>query len=130
MISVNIGDANHTFGGAYAYEFGIGCVQVADTTTPATTRGMLVADAEEQKVQGRGGSYPIKSNHIDKMVSNDTTGCVGRTSAAANVKPVCLNNVSTKDLSVKVQSAIVNEMGTLARAGVFKPLKKATSWIC
>ena len=39
VISLNIGDANHTFGRDCVFEFGIGCVQVADTTKPATTMG-------------------------------------------------------------------------------------------
>ena len=104
MISLNTGNANCTFGGDCISEFGIGCVQVADAVTPATTKGVLLADAEEWKVQGRSGSHPIKSDRVDKMVSDDTAESAGGTLAAANVKPAWLNNLSTKGLPVKAQT--------------------------
>ena len=87
MISLNIRDANRTFGGDCVSEFGIGCVQVADTPIPATTKGVVFADAGEYKIQGKGGSCPIKRDRGDKMVSGDTAGSAGRLPAAARAKP-------------------------------------------
>ena len=46
VISLNIGDANCTFGGDYVSEFGIGCVQVANEATPTMTKGVLALSRE------------------------------------------------------------------------------------
>ena len=48
-----------------------------------------------------------------------------RLPTAGNAKPAWLNNLSMDGLPVKAQAAIKKEIGALARAGVFKPLKKA-----
>ena len=57
MISINVGGIDPVFGGDCISKFGIGCVQVDDTTTLATTKGVVVADAKDWKVQGKGGSF-------------------------------------------------------------------------
>ena len=87
--------------------------------TPTTAKGVLFAEAGGWKVQGKGGSCPIKRDCGDKMVSDDTDGSAGRTPAAANAKPAWLNNLSRKGLPVKAQAAIEKKMDALTRAGVF-----------
>ena len=47
VISLNVGDADCTFDGDGVSEFGIGCVQVGDSATPAATKGIAFAGAEE-----------------------------------------------------------------------------------
>ena len=127
MISLNVGEASRVFEGDCVSEFGIGCVQVADVVKPTTTKGALFADAGEWKVQGRGGSCPIKSSRAAKVVSEDSTGSAGGTPAAANTNSAWLNDLSSKELpvTVKAQALIRKEMGALARAGVFNPFKKS-----
>ena len=73
VISLNVGETNCVFEGDCVSEFGIGCVHVAATPKPATIKGVLFTDAGEWKVQGRGGSRPIKSSHVNEMVSEDNT---------------------------------------------------------
>ena len=124
MNSLNSGETICGFEGNHVSEFGIGCVQVADAPKPTTTKGMLFADAGEWKVQGRGGSRPIKSSRVNKTVSEDTARSAGGTLAASNEKPAWINNPTTKGLPLKAQAAIKKEMGALRKAGVFEPLKK------
>ena len=86
---------------------------------------MLFADAGEWKIQGKGGSRPIKRDSGDKMMSGDTAESAGGSPAAASAKPAWLNNVSPKGSPVKAQAAIKKEIDALARADVYNPLKKA-----
>ena len=65
------------------------------------------------EVQGRGGSRPIKSRRVDKMVSGDTDGSARGTPAALNAKPAWLNNLTPKGLPVKAQATIKKDMGAL-----------------
>ena len=93
MIQLNVGKTDRVFEGDYISEFGIGCVQVSDVVRPTMTRGALFADAGEWKVQGRGGSHPIKSSRVAETVSEDSAGSAGGTSAAPNEKPAWMNNL-------------------------------------
>ena len=54
---------------------------------------MLFADAGEWKVQDRGGSRPIKSSRVAKMVSEENAGSAGGTPAASNEKPAWMGNL-------------------------------------
>ena len=92
---------------------------------PTTTKGVLFADAREWKMQGRGGSRPIKSSRAAETVSEDIAGSAGGTSAAPSEKPAWMNNLRVKGLAKKAQDAIAKEMGVLKKSGIFKPLKKA-----
>ena len=91
----------------------------------ATTKGVLCAHAGEWKVQGRGGSRPIKSSRVLKMVSEDNAGSAGGTPAASNERPAWMDNLQAKGLPQRAQATIEKELGDLRKAGVFKPLKKA-----
>ena len=113
MISLNVGETDRVFEGDCVSEFGIGCVQVADASKPATTKGALFADAREWKVQGRGDSCPIKSICVNKMVSSDTAESAGGMPAASNEKPAWTNNITPKGLPLKAQAVIKKEMGAL-----------------
>ena len=47
VISLSVGGVDPVFGGDCISEFVIGCVQVDDAATPATTKGVAFADAGE-----------------------------------------------------------------------------------
>ena len=49
MISLNIRDVNHTFGGDSVSEFEIGIVQVAETAKPATIKVCYLLTLENGK---------------------------------------------------------------------------------
>ena len=76
-------------------------------------------------MQGRGGSRPIKSSRVTKMMSEDSAGSARGTPVASNKKPAWMDNLRAKGLPQKAQAAIEKEMGALKKAGVFKPLNKA-----
>jgi len=126
VISLNDGESSCMFVGDCVSEFGIGCVQVADVANAATTKGALFANAGEWKIKGRSDSCPIKSSRVVKTVSEDNAGSAVGTPAASMEKPAWMDNRKAKGLPRRSQAAIKKEMGTLRKAGVFEPLKKAT----
>ena len=74
---------------------------------------------------GQGGSRPIKSSLVKKMVSDNTAGSDKGTPAASNEKPVWMHNLTPKGSPLKAQAAIMKEMDAIRKGGIFKPLKKA-----
>ena len=106
MISINFQNDASGFTGDTVVEYGVGCVEIDDMSTPPPT----IDDAEKWKVQGRGGSKPDNIMQFVKTVSSknlvlfkatalppEESHVPGKAVITKDVKPAWINSLVKKD---------------------------------